>query len=343
MKKSIIVLGILIAIVIGIVSCLNRKTESVNVFYGNVDDRQVNLAFLIPERIRTIHVEEGVSVKAGQLLAELETIRIKNDIRSAESAVHAANASVESAEANLTKLKNGYRREEILMVEAQIAEIRALLKSLERDYERQKTLKKSEAVSIQLADSAEASYFSQKAKLKNAEANLSMLKAGYRKEDIATAKAQLALAKSQLDQSKNALTIQQQRLTDTKLYAPCAGVIRTRVLEPGEIASASIPVFTLAVTTPKWIRIYVPETSLNLIRQGSKAIIKFDSEPEKKYTGWVGYISPIAEFTPKNVETVEQRPLLVYEFRVYVNDPENTLKLGAPATVVFPDLAVTGT
>ena len=103
------------------------------------------------------------------------------------------------------------------------------------------------------------------------------------------------------------------------------------------MATPQIPVLVLAVITPKWVRTYLPENYLTRIRNGDKAIVRFDGAPGEDFPGWVGFVSPNAEFTPKNVETPEIRSSLVYEMRVFVNDPENRLKLGGPATVVFPE------
>ena len=100
------------------------------------------------------------------------------------------------------------------------------------------------------------------------------------------------------------------------------------------LAAPQIPVLSLAVVSPKWVRCYLSETELTRVKMGDQAKIHFDGA-DAPFDGWVGFISPNAEFTPKNIETAELRTNLVYEMRVYVNDPENRLKLGAPATVSF--------
>ena len=115
------------------------------------------------------------------------------------------------------------------------------------------------------------------------------------------------------------------------------------MLEPGDMASPQKPVYTLALTDPKWVRVYVPETDLGRIRPGSVAEIATDSSPDRRYRGWVGYISPSAEFTPKSVETREVRTTLVYEVRVFVCAPADGLRLGMPATVsIAPDQPAAG-
>ena len=135
------------------------------------------------------------------------------------------------------------------------------------------------------------------------------------------------------------MKIKEQKLADTKLYAPCDGIIRNRLVEPGEMTSPQSAVLSMSIVSPKWIRCYLSESLLTKVKNGDKAVIKCDGA-EKDFEGWVGFIAPNAEFTPKNIETEELRTNLVYEIRVYVDDEENILKLGAPATVVFNNILV---
>ena len=121
-----------------------------------------------------------------------------------------------------------------------------------------------------------------------------------------------------------------------RLVAPSDGVIQDRILEVGDMASPQKPVFTIALTTPLWIRAYVDEPDLGKVVPGMAAIVKTDSYPGKDYHGWVGFISPTAEFTPKPVETSQLRTRLVYQVRVFVDNPQNELRLGMPATVILP-------
>jgi HlyD family secretion protein len=152
---------------------------------------------------------------------------------------------------------------------------------------------------------------------------------GPRKEDIAEAEARL-----QADEAQLALLRQQ--LSDAQLAAPMDAVVRTRILEPGDMASPQKPVFSLAITDPKWVRAYVSEPDLGKVHPGMAASVAVDSFPDRRFDGWVGFISPVAEFTPKTVQTEELRTSLVYELRVFVKDPADELRLGMPATVYLP-------
>ena len=119
----------------------------------------------------------------------------------------------------------------------------------------------------------------------------------------------------------------------SRIESPVDGVIRSRLLEPGDMASASKRVYEIAVTSPKWVRAYVTEMQLGFIKEGAPARITTDTTPA--YEATVGYISPEAEFTPKTVQTQDLRTLLVYEVRLTLSDPENKLRLGQPVTVDF--------
>jgi HlyD family secretion protein len=152
---------------------------------------------------------------------------------------------------------------------------------------------------------------------------------GPRKEDIAAGKAKLQAYEADL-------ALARRELADARLYAPTNGVIRDRILEPGDMASPQKPVFTLALDDPLWVRAYVAETDLGKIRLGMKAEVTTDSYPGKRYDAWIGFISPTAEFTPKSVETAEVRTKLVYQVRAFVRNPEGELRLGMPAVVTIP-------
>lgn len=340
MKKMIPVFLLLLLLAAGgtlAVVMLRKTTSPELVFYGNVDDRRVHVAFQIPERILQIIPEEGTFVRAGDLLGQLDETRIQNDLEAERAGVAVAEAAASAAEAALAKARNGSRREDIELVQSGIAGIQAKLNALRTDYQRQKNLVVSHVVSQQKTDFAEAEYLLYHALLLSAQAYLSKLQAGSRVEDIAAAEAHAKQAKAQWAHALAKQKITEQRLLDCRLYAPCDGIVANRLLEAGEMATPQNPAFSLAIISPKWIRIYVPETLLTKIKSGDPANVYFDGHP-RPFEGVVGFVAPQAQFTPKNVETPELRTSLVYEYRVYVKDPDNVLKLGAPATVRFPHL-----
>jgi len=227
----------------------------------------------------------------------------------------------------LTRLLNGSRPEEIVQARSTMQALLAAMRDAEVTYRRDLELRHKDVISHQTLDDAESKYKEAVGNYNAARQAWILAVKGPRIEDIENARAALKADEA-------ALVLAERELADTKLYAHSDGVIEDRILEPGDMASPGVPAFTMALSNPLWVRAYVPETYLGRIYLGMKASITTDSYPGKKFPGWIGYISPTAEFTPKNVETLELRTRLVYQVRVYACNPQNELRLGMPATVI---------
>ncbi len=240
------------------------------VLYGNIDLREVQLAFHDTGRILKLLYVEGAPVKAGTLMAIMDPIRYQ-DLVDAD--------------------KRALDRDRAQRLDA------------ERTWARVKRLTQASFNSRQQKDDARAA--------------LDMARASVKRD-----KAQLAYDTRQLD--------------DTKVYAPVDGIVQNRILEPGDMAFPQSPVYTLARTRPLWARVYIEEPELGRIHQGMTATVTSDSFPGEKFVGYVGFISPSAEFTPKEVQTLHQRTILVYRARVYLSCPTVKLRLGMPVTVTIP-------
>lgn len=251
-RKSVIIAVVLvIAFAAGYFFYKSRNAEQGRlILYGNVDIRQISLAFNSNGRIEEMLKEEGDAVKAGDVLARLDT-------RPLELAIAQKKAVIAQQEAVVEKLHNGSRPEEITQAAAQLSALKA---GLENDL---------------------------------------------------------------------------YNLSQATLVAPQDGVIRSRLVETGDMASAARPVYLIGLSDPKWIRAYVPESRLGELREGMEADVYVDSFPNEAIKGKVGYISDTAEFTPKSVQTEELRTSLLYEVRIFVDDEENRLRMGMPATVKF--------
>lgn len=292
------------------------------VLYGDVDLRQVELAFNNSERIAVVLGQEGDRVKRGQILARLDATRLEPEVAEAEATAAAQREAVE-------RLRNGSRPQEIAEARANVESAAADATNARGQYERRKTLAANAVVSQQDLENAKAALDVAEAKFAVNQKALDLVVVGPRKEDISQAEAQL-----RADEARWALL--RRELADAQLVAPVDAVVRTRLMEPGEMASPQKPVFSLAVTNPKWVRAYVTEPDLGKLHAGMTASITIDSFPDRRFEGWVGFVSPVAEFTPKTVETAELRTSLVYEVRVFVKDPSDQLHLGSPATVYLP-------
>lgn len=295
------------------------------VIYGNVDLRQVDLPFDDSARIAAVLVQEGDRVHKGEVLARLDTSRLLPQLAEAEAEMAVQQAVVD-------KLHNGSRPQEIAEARATLAAAAAEAANDRRQFARLSHLASvsgGRAASRQDLDSAKAALDVADAKAVVDAKALDLALAGPRREDILAAEAQLRADRAHL-------ALLQQQLADAALIAPIDAVVRSRLMEPGEMASPQRPVLTLAILDPKWVRAYVSETDLGRIHPGEAASVMVDSFPARRFPGWIGFISPVAEFTPKTVETADLRTSLVYEVRVFVKDPADDLRLGMPATVSFP-------
>lgn len=286
--------------------------------HGNVDVREVAVAFRESDRIAELLVQEGDSVQKGELLARLDNEELKLNIQQTE-------AEVASLQAAADKLHNGSRSEDVEMARAELASARAAAENADGVYRRRLQIFESiGGISRQELDNARDDAQAKMAAVRAGEAALQKAEAGARVEDIQAADANLAAARARLDR-------QQYLLAQTELRAPESGVIRSRLLEAGDMASPQLPVFKLSLLDKKWVRVYVSETELAKVYEGQRAIVRIDGS-DKELEGQVGYIADTAEFTPKTVQTEELRTSLVYEVRIYVDDEENMLRLGMPAT-----------
>ena len=325
MRRIVILLAILVIAAVGFGWWYTHRGSGTGelVLYGNIDLRQADLAFTDSGRIAEVLAQEGDVVKQGQLLARLDESRVRPQIAQAEAQVAAQKAAVD-------KLHHGSRPEEIAQSRANVDAAKADADNARTQSQRLASLASTPSgrasVTERDVDAAKAAQDSADAKLAVAERALELTVAGPRAEDIAQAEAQLQASEAQL-------ALLKQQLRDADLTAPVAGVVRSRLMEPGEITSPQRPVFSLAVVDPKWVRAYAAEPDLVRIGPGMRASVTVDGLPGKSFDGWVGFISPVAEFTPKAVQTEELRTSLVYEVRVFVKDAANTLRLGMPATV----------
>ena len=301
---------------------MRRDSPSELVLYGNVDLRQVELPFNGTERIAEVLAQEGDRVTRGQLLARLDTSRLAPQAARAEADLAAQQQAVD-------RLHHGNRPEEIAQARANLEAATADAQNARAQNARLTSLSDSSsgrAVSRQDMDAAKAALDTAEARLAVNQKALALELAGARKEDIAQGEALLRADQAQL-------ALLQQQLKDADLLAPLDAVVRSRIVEPGEMSSPQKSAFTLAIVDPKWVRAYIAEPDLGSVHEGMRAEVGVDAFPGRRFAAWVGFISPVAEFTPKSVETTELRSSLVYEIRVFVRDPGNELRLGMPATV----------
>ncbi len=271
---------------------------------GAIEARDVEVGSLTGGRVARILVEEGSRVAAGQPIVQFETDLI--DLQ-----IDQQRARIAQAEANLTKALRGPRVEEI-------ARARALAENAEQERLRQKELLEKGVTPQQQYDAAAT-------QAKTSREALLELERGNRPEDIAAAKATLEAEKRQLGY------LERQR-AESVVAAPAAGVIESMDLRPGDLVGANQPVAKMLEPSQIWVRVYVPEPQLGRVHLGQKAALTVDSFPKREFPGRVVEIRTQAEYTPRNVQTLDQRMDLVFGIKVAI-DPTPDLKPGMAATV----------
>ncbi|WP_373073142.1 efflux RND transporter periplasmic adaptor subunit [Sulfurimonas sp.] len=310
-----------ILIIFSFSGCFNSNDKE-HKFYGNVDIRTVSLAFRVSGRLESINFDEGQKVKKGQVIAQLDNAPYKEYLNQID-------AQISMQKAKIAKLEKGYRDEEIEKSKAQLLQTKVERDRLKKDYIRSKNLYLKKAISEQKYDDAKAAYESSEASYLYAKNSLDMLQNGYEKEDILSAKANLSALQAQRNLNKI-------NLEDTTLISPTNGTVITRVYEAGSIVSPSQYVVEIAKDDEYWVRSYISEKYLGKIKVEEKAKIYTDNG--QTYEGRVSFISPIAEFTPKTVQTEELRTDLVYRFRIVLDNYDDSIKQGMPVTITFPNI-----
>ena len=324
MKKRLLIVGILIFVAVSVFVIRklgNKHDDGQLVLSGNVEVTEVDVGFKNAGRIIELPVEEGQKIKQGERLATLDSGEI-------ESQVLQGRAYLAEVRTKLEELKSGSRPQEVEQAKANVRYADADLSKAGKDRERAEVLFKNGAISAQTMDAARKTYDSAVSQHQKALEALSLVKEGPRKE-------QITAAQYRANQSEAGLRSLEERLKDTEIYAPVSGVILRKNVERGETVAPGTPVCTIGDIDNPWIKVYVKEDKLGLVKLGQKANISVDSYPAKSYGGIVTYISSEAEFTPKNVQTQEERVKLVFGVKVSVKNVNDELKPGMPADVTI--------
>jgi HlyD family secretion protein len=288
---------------------------------GNVEAHESVVAFRTQGRIVALPVEEGKPVKAGDLLARLDDADYQQQVRIDEATLQTRGRELDLAEA-------GNRSQDIQAAGQTVADAKADLEMKRADLERYSALYKRDAISAQTRDQADTAFKRAQAVYERSQQNLSEIREGTRKEQIAVSRATLRAARQNLELSKV-------RRDYTVLHSPVTGVVTVRQAELGEYVVPGTPVVTIADLDHLWVRAYVSETDLGRVRWGQAVTLKTDTYPGKSYRGTISFISPQAEFTPKTVQTNKERVALVYRIKVDVENASRELKPGMPADVTI--------
>jgi len=320
MKKIILILVMVILVAGGGYYYISHKNgqEKPLIFYGNIENRTQDLSFRFLGTIKSISKDEGESFTKGEPLVILDTTTLRYQLEN-------LTAQLIAEKATLAKLTKGYRVEEISQAKASVEETKAALEGAHDVYLRQQKLFKVDATTEQEYIAAKAQYDKATASHDKALSYYDMVRKGYQVEDVEVQNAKVMALSAQVKSLEN-------DIKDATLYAPTQGTVLARYKEPSSIVSAAQSILEIALEDEYWVKAYVDEPLLGKITQGESMLVYIDSRKEP-YEGSIGFISPVAEFTPKNIETMELRPDLVYRFRVIIKHPDSHLKQGMPVTI----------
>ncbi len=284
---------------------------------GNIEVTDVAVSFRISGWVEERLVTEGDTVSAGQIIARLDSAELAQEVLLYEAEVKAAMATLE-------ELETGYRTEEIEEWKAVVRRTRIDLDRLRSEFKRQEKLYEEKIISIREFEAAKADYEAAEAKYREVNKRLVLLEQGPRRERIDKARADFQRAREVLGLAKV-------RLNYATITSPISGLVLSKNIEPGEYVSPGTPVVTVGNLNNVWLRAYINQTDLGRIKVGQTVYITTDTYPGKIYEGIITFIASEAEFTPKNVQTQEERVKLVYRIKIEADNPEMELKPGMPA------------
>lgn len=296
---------------------MEREDTGVIRVSGNIEVTAAQVSFKIPGRVVQRLVSEGESITNGQIVALLDRTELKQ-----ESAMRQADA--ETALAVLAELEAGTRPEEIEQAVAALEIVRAEARRVEAEFKRQQELFTQKVISSREFETTQAASSMAAAKVRDAEARLTLLQKGPRVETIRA-------ARSRVEQAQQAVALAETRLGYTTLRTSLSGIVLAEGIEDGEYVVPGTPVVTVGDLSQVWLRAYINETDLGRVRIGQRVQVATDTYPGKVYEGRLSFIASQAEFTPKNVQTTQERVKLVYRIKVDLANPDQELKPGMPA------------
>jgi HlyD family secretion protein len=351
-----------------LLSTRHRDTSTISVS-GNIEVTDAEVSFKISGRVLERLVSEGHIVKAGQVVARLDSEDLRHEVALRRAQVQAARAflaeleagsrpeeireaeaSYRKARAMLDELLNGSRPQEVAAAQAALKRAKAEAERWKAEDARLRKLYREKVVSTREFEAVSATYQTAHEKMQEAEERLKLVIEGPRKEQIEQARSALNQAKARLDlirkgprqetkdraraelqQARESLALAETRLNYATIVSPLTGVVLSENIEPGEYVSPGTPIVTVGDLLNVWLRAYINETDLGRVKVGQKVRVTTDTYPGKTYNGQVSFIASEAEFTPKNVQTQKERVKLVYRIKIDISNPKMELKPGMPA------------
>lgn len=328
MNKKVVLFALIVLVIIfsgfTIFIHFHHNQDKFLVLSGRVEAHEIQVGSKIGGRIAQVLIDEGSVVKAGRVIARFETYDLLAKLNQAE-------AAVKQTEANLEKLRHGSRPEEIDKARFDLHAAQSDYRNALLNYRQFESLYKRGIVSRQDYENAKAKLEQASARKDSFRKQLDLLIAGTRQEDIDAAEAALQVNRADLEAIET-------QIAEIEVKAPADTVVEVIDVRPGDLIAPNNPVATLLELDQLYVKVYVPETKLGMVSLGKAVEIRVDSFPNKTFPGIIEQIATQGEFTPRNIQTQEDRVHEVFAVKVRIKNREGILRAGMAADVIIKNL-----
>ena len=333
-KRIIIIVFIILFVTVGLLVYFGQKNNQQKElsYSGTIETTQAKLSFQVPGCVARVNIQEGQSVTNNQIIAELDRAEFESRYDQAKANLDRAQKTKQQLETVLDINKNTLPSE-VARATANVKSVKDTLKDAEKNYKRFEELFSKGVVTEKERDSMKLTYEVAKSKLIESESILNLAQGNLTKIDAAKQDIETAIA--QINANRAALNQASIQLSYTRLKSPMDGVVTSRNIEPGETVNAGREVITISDLSRVDLKIFVDETEIGKVKPNQKVEVRVDTFPGKTYMGYVSFISPEGEFTPKIIQTKKERVKLVYLVKVSIVNPDFELKAGMPADALL--------
>lgn len=333
-KKIIIIVFIIFFIGVGAFVYFGQKNNQQKElsYSGTIETTQANLSFQVPGRVAQVNIQEGQPVTKNQIIAELDRAEFESRYDQAKANLDRAQKAKQQLETVLDISKRTLPAE-VARAKANVTSVQDTLKDTQKNYKRFEELFGKGVVTEKERDTMKLAYEVAKSRLAESESILKLAQGNLTKVDVAKQDIETAIA--QINANTAALNQVSIQLSYTQLKSPMDGVVTSRNIEPGETVNAGREVITISDLSRVDLKIFVDETEIGKVKPNQKVEVRVDTFPGKSYAGYVSFISPEGEFTPKIIQTKKERVKLVYLVKVSIVNPNFELKAGMPADALL--------
>jgi HlyD family secretion protein len=314
-------------LVVALAACGGRNGKNEIILTGSVESDPVRISPLVGGRLLEVNAVEGAKVKSGDVLARIDPADLELQLKQAETVMRAAAAQ-------LTLIKKGVRSEDLATAREQVNQAEIAVDKAEREHKRLARLYEEGSISSKDLDDLTVQSDRAHSQLEQAKKQYEKAQTGAREEEIEAAQAAC-------DQAAATADIVRKKIGDCRVVSPADGTVLHRLAEPGEVVAAGTALATIADLSTVKITAFISERDLGFVALGTKASLRADAFPERTFPASVSRIADEAEFTPKTIQTREERVKTVFRIELTAANPEGIFKPGMPVDVVLPRTAVT--